>query len=332
MSTLLVFSRDPGPTNELIATLDALSHPEMYRGNPGLEALAAVRGFQLPPRIVTRPPGDRFWIGAGYSVELWDGKDEQAALHLLKDSGVLTVITGTSDLDEPGDRALWAAARSLGIETHAVLDHPAGLVERFRNPDGSMSWPDWLYVSDELFARRLGEIGALPERIRLIGDLHHLRLKRIAEGRAKDEIASLREKWGARQSDYVLLFVSECTAEMTLYGYKSTYVETEVLDGMLCSLQEGRAPWGETADPSSLLVIVRAHPRDKKDKYRAVIERWRTKLRINANVEGEPDLAILAADITVGMNSSMLYEANLLGRKAVSLTGHDILSGKSRAV
>jgi len=332
LSTLLVFSRDPGPTNELIATLDALSDAESRRGNPGLEALADMRGFVLPPRVVTRPPGDSFWRDAGYSVELWDGKDEPAALALLKDSGVLSVLTGTSDLDEPGDRALWAAARSLGIESHAVLDHPAGLAERFRNPDGRMSWPDWLYVSDEVFAERLKEIGAPAGCIRLVGDLHHLRLKRIAAMRTPEEIAALREKWGAGPSDLVVLFVSECTAEMTLFGYKSTYVETEVLDGMLRTLSEGRAPWGGAVEPSSLLVVVRAHPRDKKDKYRDVIERWRDKLRINATVEGAPDLAILAAGITVGMNSSMLYEANLLGRKAVSLTGHDILSGKSRAV
>jgi len=332
LSTLLVFSRDPGPTNELIATLDALSHDKSWRGNPGLEALAAVRGFMLPPRVVTRPPGDGLWRDAGYSVERWDGKDEVAALALLKDSGVLSVLTGTSDLDEPGDRALWVAARSLGIESHAVLDHPAGLVERFRNPDGSMSWPDWLYVSDDVFAERLREIGAKPECIRLIGDLHHLRLKRIAEGRTSAEIASLREKWGAGNSDFVLLFVSECTAEMTLFGYKSTYVETEVLDDMLRALSEGRAPWGGAVEQSALLVVVRAHPRDRKDKYKEVIERWQRRLRISASIDGAPDLAMLAADITVGMNSSMLYEANLLGRKAVSLTGHDILSGKSRAV
>jgi hypothetical protein len=332
LSTLLVFSRDPGPTNELIATLDALSDIKSCRGNPGLEALAAVRGFALPPRIVTRPPGDGLWRDAGYSVELWDGKDEEAASALLSGSGVLSVLTGTSDLDEPGDRALWAAARSLGIESHAVLDHPAGLAERFRNPNGRMSWPDWLYVSDEVFARRLSDIGAPAERIRMIGDLHHLRLRRIAGKRSPEEIGALRGKWGAGESDFVLLFVSECTAEMTLFGYKSTYVETEVLDSMLRTLKEGSAPWGGAIDPSSLLVIVRAHPRDKKDKYRDVIDRWREQLRINATVEGAPDLAILAADITVGMNSSMLYEANLLGRKAVSLTGHDILSGKSRAV
>lgn len=332
MSTLLVFSRDPGPTNELIATLDALSDVEGRRGNPGLEALAASRGFALPPRVATRSPGDVLWRNAGYSIELWDGKDAQAASALLKDSGVRSVLTGLSDLDEPGDRLLWAAARSLGIESHAVIDHPASLADRFRSSDGSAAWPDWLYVSDEVFAARLSEIGAPAERIRLVGDLHHLRLKRIAGMRKPGEIAALRGKWGAGESDFVLLFISECTAEMTLFGYKSTYVETEVLDGMLRTLKEGRAPWGGAIDPSSLLVIVRAHPRDKKDKYREVIDRWREQLRINATVEGAPDLAILAADITVGMNSSMLYEANLLGRKAVSLTGHDILSGKSRAV
>ena len=332
MSTLLVFSRDPGPTNELIGTLDAFSDMKSWRGNPGLEALASARGFALPPRVVSRPPGYGLWRDAGYSVELWDGKDEPAAFALLKDSRVISVLTGTSDLDESGDRALWIAARSLGVESHAVLDHPASLADRFRNSDGSKVWPDWLYVSDEVFAERLRAIGAPAGRIRLIGDLHHMRLKRIAGKRSLEEIGALRGKWGAGESDFVLLFVSECTAEMTLFGYKSTYVETEVLDSMLRTLKEGSAPWGGAIDPSSLLVIVRAHPRDKKDKYRDVIDRWREQIRINATVEGAPDLAILAADITVGMNSSMLYEANLLGRKAVSLTGHDILSGKSRAV
>src|SRR5690606_12648842 len=104
--------------------------------------------------------------------------------------------TGASDVDEPGDRLLWRAARERGIPSHAVLDHPANLALRFQDGAGGSIYPDWLYVPDAVFAERLAAAGAPVDRIRLTGDLHHQRLRGLSDRISADEIAALRRAWG----------------------------------------------------------------------------------------------------------------------------------------
>jgi hypothetical protein len=119
---------------------------------------------------------------------------------------------------------------------------------------------------------------------------------------------------------------------MSLLGFKTTYSEVEVLDTMLSGLARGELPDGESIDIAQLVVVIRPHPRDVEGKYDGVISKWGSSVRVIVSADGSPDLAILAADLTVGMNSSLLYEAVALGRPALSLTGHDILASKSTAI
>jgi len=331
VTSLLVFSRDPGPTNVLIAAIEALATPGLNE-RAGLAALRAAIGpaMEAGLTIAARAPGDAIWRAAGHAVKSWEGRDECAADALLADTAAGTVLTGTSDIDEPGDRALWRAARKRGIESHAVFDHPANLELRFVNVDGTSARPDWCYVPDKAFAKRLAAAGVPAERIRVIGDLHHARLRRLAAGQEAAAIQRLRARWGAGAAGFIVLFASECGREMAAIGRPSPYDELEVFGDLLQGLASGRRPDGGALEAARTVVVVRPHPRDAEDKYASFAE-GQDKIKIVVSAEESPPLALLAADLVVGMNSSLLYEALEIGRPVVSLTGHDIAAGKSRA-
>lgn len=329
MSRLLVFSRDPGPTNQLVAVVEALKEPARGDEPEGLLLLRAALTPLAELIIASRGPGAEIWRAAGFSPVTWSGIDEEAVRSLVKDAGATAVLTGASDIDEPGDRLLWKAARAGGIQSHAVLDHPANLALRFRDEAGANIFPDWLYAPDAIFAERLAAAGIARARIRLTGDLHHKRLRGLSAGVSEEAVAQLRQLWGAARSDIVVLFPSECGKEMRAAGRSYPYDELEILVRLLKSIETGTLPGGHPIDGGSSLVVVRPHPRDLPGKYDALLSARRHAVRAVVSGQGLPHVALLAADLVVGMNSSMLYEGFELGRQVYSLTGHDPAAGKS---
>jgi hypothetical protein len=65
------------------------------------------------------------------------------------------------------------------------------------------------------------------------------------------------------------------------------------------------------------MVVIRPHPRDTLGKY----DRYRRAAAPGVIVsdQGAPLEAILAADLVLGMDSALLFEARTLGRPALSL-------------
>jgi len=332
MPSLVVFSRDPGPTNLLLAVIDSLKAPAKPDDASGLSALrSALTGVLDEVHIASRPPGVSTWQSEGYSPSEWSGRDLAAAVALLEERDAGAVLTGTSDVDEASDRHLWQAAKILNLQSHALLDHPAFLALRFTESDGALVWPSYVYVADAPFAERLREIGAPADRIRIIGDLHHMRLRELLKAAQPAAISSLRSRWGAAGHTFVILFVSDCVREMMQAGLHFDYDEVEALNALLSRVASGVLPDGNCVRPGRILIVVRPHPRDQDGKYQSVISKFEDDLRIVISSEGASHLALSAADLIAGMNSSMLYEAIVLGRTTVSLTGHDIKAGKSFA-
>ena len=328
-ANILVFSRDPGPTNLLIALVERLSLPASAGEEADLSLLRRSIGLRRDRTlIVAREPGLGMWHAAGFSPESWPADKDAGAL--LAAVGPRHVLTGSSDVDEFGDRDLWEAARAQGVESHVVVDHPANLSTRFRNRAGMPLSPNWLYVSDANFRQRLVEAGQLAHAIRVIGDLHHDRLRATAALWTSERIGQLRASFGASPSDVVVLFASECVREMTRFGYAAPYDEFEVLSGLVSDLRRGTLPGGNRIAPDRIVLLIRPHPRDQDGKYDAFVQKAAPRIcvRVETAVEG----AILAADLVTGMSSSLLFEAAQLGRRVVSLTGHDIYGGKSKVV
>ena len=326
MTSVLYFSRDPGPTNQLVAVHALLARGT---GGAGLESLAMqTRGAR--PHVLSKPPGDAVWRRGGIEPQAWPaGIDDAGILRLLDEFAVRTLVTGTSDIDEPTDRRLWHLARSKGIASHVFLDHPASLDRRFFEATGEMVRPDNVYAPTEAYRAPLERIGIAAGSITIVGDLHLAHLKAATRPLDDDARAALREGWRAAADEQVLLFVSECSAEMAAIGRPATYDEFATLERLIALVRCGATIAGIATAPETTRIVVRPHPRDAARKYDAWAGRQRPAVTVSA--AGSPIDAALAADAVVGMDSTLLREAAALDRPVVSLTG-TLLPGIPRHV
>jgi hypothetical protein len=307
MSCVVFFSRDPGPTNLLLAV-----HAGFRAGHaPGHLATG------LPARIFARAPGMREWLRAGLPAEEMPivQTPAQAGLFLQK-LGAVAVVTGSSDIDEPTDRLLWRAAAEIGIPSHAFIDHPANLAARLADAPVK---PQYVYVPHVDYLPLLGALSDAGTQIEIVGDLHIAHLQTQRQSLGADSRAAIRRSWGASPRDAVVLFASECGREMIAAGRRHPYDELATL-ARLASLVEGRAILcGKTLAPDSTVIVVRPHPRDTPGKYDSYVRAAAPRIVVSA--DEAPLAAISAADMVVGMDSTMLREAMAVGVPALSLTG-----------
>lgn len=312
MRSVLFFARDPGPANHVVSAWHLCDAPNDNL-LPGATAFrSAANQFPGERIALARGPAVGVFERAGIRSETPEFSDVAGCLSFIERRKIGMVVTATSDIDENLDRVLWKAARARGVSSHAFLDCPANLDVRFRNPDGSQTFPDFLYVPDASYRAILGQFG-IGVDLRITGELYETRLLRERAG-ALAARASLRRQWQSTDADRVVLFASECGREMALHGRPSPYDELTILDAFARELE---------ADETAVL-IVRPHPRDSIGKYDPWLASAPPGLRCLVSDAGTSAEAILAADIVVGMNSTMLREARALGCAHRSLTGADL--------
>lgn len=340
-ATLLFFSRDPGPTNVLIAVYEALSDPAILAGSSAeFRRFAAEVALGEAPKfaIYGKDQALESWRVGGHAARDWNEAVPAAAStagcsaeleELLRNQGVTAIITGTSDIDEDTDRKLWRAARALGLPSHVFLDHRSNLERRFTDRNGRRSYPDAVYVPDEGYRDAIIAAGAPVECVRVIGDLQLERMRRIGQQVSTDEVAVLRANWGANSEKEIVLFASECTEEMAALKRPSPYSEFETLDQLIADIRTNRSIGGRKFSPDRSVLVIRPHPRDSAGKYDAYAALESPRIVISR--DGTPAQAILAADIVVGMDSTLLFEAEVLGRTAVSLVESSSFTRHRRA-
>lgn len=325
---VLFFARDPGPANYLVAVHDLVSMPDVDAG-AAVDVVREIRS-QMPSLVFGRGSGIDVWRRAKIAHRNLDevlqssaAFDEKVALlsTLMQQEKITRVVTGASDVDENTDRSLWAAAKANGILSHSFLDHPASLDRRFLLADGTQILPDYIHAPDDAYLSILTEANVPLDRVTVTGPIHTQRLRRIAVRGEEEQL--LRAGWGAKSGDKVVLFASECIQEMAEAGRPRGYSEFDVLGDLTVQLEQGNAIGPVKAEPSGIVLVVRPHPRDREGKYLP----WQSmpgRLRRIVSSEGAPERAILAADVVVGMDSSLLRDALALGQPVVSLVGADL--------
>jgi hypothetical protein len=324
LSNALVFSRDPGATQQLIAFLKALAELSGADDAAGLAAMRKEwRACVDRVLVYSRSPGLELWRQAGFSPRPWAGADDQAARALVHESSAKMVVTGTSDIDEPFDRLLWRSARAAGIHSHVVLDQCVNLMQRFVDADGSVTFPDWVYVPNREYADAMADLGMSRSGIRVIGNVYLAHIARRFSELAPAGVTELRTAWDPTGRRQLILFVSECGREMAAAGRPVQHDEIAELESFIDALEAGRHP-AASASPGDICLVVRPHPRDRVGKYDSYVGSRPSGLTIVASAAGEALSAVAAADMVVGLNSSLLHEATALGRPAMSLTGHPL--------
>jgi hypothetical protein len=290
----ILFSRDPGGTNQLIALHGVLSGAEAPP-SPDLAALVG-RLAGAAPRVFAKDQGLEFWRRAGIEATAWDGE-----LAHWSPGPATALLTATSDVDDRSPQALWGWAAGQGLFSAAFVDGAATPDQRFRDAAGRRIMPDLIFAADPATADALAAAGLPMDRLRQAGPLHLLRVRMLARAVSPERIAALRARWGATPGERVLLFASDCGREIVAAGRTMPYDEVEGLQRLLAHRGGAR-------------VVVRPHPKDRPGKYDAFAAP-------DVRISGEEDsiAAILSADLVVGMDSTLLVEAEALGRPAVSL-------------
>lgn len=311
---VVVFSRDPGATNHLLALVELLRSDVV---TPNLPASVIGTFGQTNFMIFARRYALSVWRRASIPVHDWDTEGAgQTADALLSRASATAVMTGTSDIDESTDCALWRAAARAGLPSLAIVDRESSATVRFRDAQGEV-WPDFILAPDPRCKAALLAAGAPSDRVIETGNLHTARLARLRDI-TTPTVRTLRRSWGAQPRDTVYLFASECTREMAALGRPSAYDEIALVRQLAHSVT-AREPIGTiTPDPANTLLVIRPHPRDTPNKYQAVVAD--TPLRTVVSDTGSPEAAVLAADLVIGMRSSLLLDAAALGVPIHSLT------------
>ncbi len=242
---------------------------------------------------------DLVWLPAGPAARLWREAGEpvpeaiDAAVALAREPPAL-LLTGTS-FHDGFERALWAAARRLGVPSLAVLDSWTNIERRFASADGSLEQPDAFGVMDEATRAQVAAAGWCRARLFVIGQPHlAARTERVRRLR--------RNRRGG--ADKKIVFFSEPIVEdfgPTARGFTQFEVATLVAEAF--------------AGLSAARLAIKPHPRESEGAWRDWLARTP-----NARLAAEDTETLLgAADGVLGMTTMVLLEACFAGIPALSL-------------
>ncbi len=309
--TILAVAGDPGGANALLPVLRMLS-------DQGLRVAAC------PYREAIT-----LWANGGIAVTpLSEGTDPAQLLRAARASFLLAA-TSMNGVDL--EKAFIAAARSLRIPSLALLDFWSHYRERFADKSGTLAYlPDRVAVMDELAREQARACGVEADRLVITGQPAFDALREQRQRFTAQARVALRRRLGAGPDDLLVAFLSQPLSETV--GNKLGFTESSVLELVaraLASIQ--------TRHTARLLLLVRPHPREKADKFQGFMLYGLAHL---VSGGGDPHEAVLAADLVVGMNTVLLYEACLMECITLSvqpnISGSDVLpsnrAGWTRAV
>ena len=333
---LLLFARDPGNANQIVA-------------------LAELLQSKLAGLCVKHPSGD----GAKLVAELTHGRNVNQLLfaahgvaarlleaakikttismtdHVLRDptsmlreKKITTVVTGLSDWDDNTPQELWKAAANNHVKSFAITDDTTislkharkDLNQRFRDSNGIEVFPDILCVVDKKSHQAAINAGMSDDSILTVGNLHLQRFQRLARKVGRDNIITLRQKWGAAQEKKVILYASEPITQMRKYGKTRNYDELSLLSVLMDQVRNNNFAEHILCNTNTIIVI-RPHPRDHLAKFQPYLINPIPQTIVSC--AGSSAEAVLAADAIVGISSMLLVEAATLNRPSFSLIDFD---------
>lgn len=261
-----------------------------------------------------REPGDAVLLGQGYAPGIYrklglvfeEITDTAALLSWMDSRGkmVVRIISGTSqNVDVDCRLWRWAAKRGIPVEVH--VDHWMNPVERFAHL-GELIVPDVVHVIDEGSRKALLAAGVATDRIAVSGQPVVEDKARLMRELRQDPDVRMRVA-RAVQLEFnaeIHIFISENLTEL---GLRARFGFDE-LDAFLAY----------RADLGGKSVVVKVHPKESEDKWRAFLEREAIKdCRVITDVVTPEELTAVA-DSVGGLFSILLLEAAKAGIPAVS--------------
>lgn len=313
VKNILFVSRDPGGTNPLVALHD------IFSGNKNLEIFRKFKSLErdLNLSILAKDYAVAVWESFGITPEKWQDKIvDNNIISYLSSLKPDWIITSTSHVDDRTEQNIWQTAKALGIATTAVLDSGHNVALRFQDDAGNLVAPSELFVPNEAAKNDLLSIGIEENNILITGDLFGDFIKDIKPG---EIVQALRNEWRGEGQETLILFASDYISEAIEAGYSYGVTEFQYLDCLIEMLENGAIGHFQTDLEPPYRIIIRPHPKDTPGKYDPYEKYKSEKIIIKQSDRGNSLEAVQAVDIVAGMSSSLLHEAEVLGRDTLRL-------------
>ena len=305
---LLLFARDPGGANVIMALIPELSKKYQILVYGKDVALEFFKKEDIEAKDMETSIGE-------ITIENLE--------EFLKQNQIDVVITGTS-ADDNTEKYLWKAAEHLSIVSMAILDQWANYGVRFSKYSVSeldsykkeMSHdyiPTRICVMDAYAKKKTIEEGIEEGRIWVTGQPYLAKFAQEVHQVSVEEQGEYRSRF-VEENEKLMIFASEPIGK--IYGETCEpwgYTEATVF-------KEFRRILVELAEKEKCKVSVVIRPHPKED-----MEQWKTRLENSSYVKFYIDrsatqkVVIRSADLIVGMSSMFLLESVLCQTPIISL-------------
>lgn len=289
--SILAVAGDPGGAAALAPVVKALRDSGRYR-------VSACAYAQAQP----------LWLSSGIASQA-----PCALPELVAESDL--VITATSVNPEKVELHALALARSLNVPSLALLDFWSNYRLRFTDNQGKWVLPDKIAVMDDLAREEMIGEGFAPDILTITGQPAFDRVSDAKRSFTPQHRQSLRNALDINEDGLLILFVSQPFAD--IYGSSEATRDTLGFDEHIvlshCCKTLAKL---SRSHSSPITLAIRPHPREAANKFPVIQEdlfrtvTWITPSQLEA---------ALSADLVLGMNSVLLYEAALMGCPTVSV-------------
>ncbi|WP_417317876.1 hypothetical protein [Emcibacter sp.] len=306
---ILLISRDPGGTNQLVALRQLLLSGQGGKfGIPDSDDVPELF-------IAAKEFAQAIWRNAGQDIiALEQDLGEDRIRELLNRIQPDFIYTGTSHIDDRTEQEVWRVASQMGIPTAALVDSQNSILLRFTDNRNVIVTPDRIFVVDARSKQELTDAGVKKAHITVGGDLYRTHLGTVEN--LAGQAGETRAHWQVEEGESVILFASDYISEIGLDKFPHKVSEFDCLEYLLEALRGGNSFEGLKAP---FRLVIRPHPKDTPGKYDNYPEQSQNGLAIIVTDQGSSLEAVGAADIVVGMNSSLFREAEVLGVPVVPL-------------
>lgn len=301
---VLIYVEDPGAVNFALPLLAELKDAGW---NVDLYAFAGAQPYLQGFGVLAKP----FVVPKDYE-------------EFLVMSRAQAVMVGTSENSDTYAFYIVAAARRLGVPSLAMVDGPANVTARFRGRSNEpfMHAPDHLLLPDQWTADQYEANGFAVDRLHVTGNPYFEAI--FKEGQAvraqgRDDLrAKLLPADAADRT--VAVFLSERSDGLDEQVYVRSPIYT--LEGWGGSDRRTNIVLEEFLDAAQAMdvppyLVLRLHPQDDLEVYAPYME------HIDYVSQGGSAVELLCAcDLVVGMTTSLLTEAAMIGLETLSILPH----------
>lgn len=246
-------------------------------------------------------------------IELANTTTAEQILTILADKQPNLIVTATSINPFELEKVFIDSGKRLEIPTLSILDFWSNYAQRFSRGESDLVFlPDKIAVMDELAVSEMEAQGFPSDRLVITGQPA---FDRLFDLRQSLDCEHIRDRLGIGQDSKLIIFVSQPFVE--LFGKNSEnplfpgYTQQSIFQALLETLED---IIGES--DSSIVLGIMPHLRET-DNWWAMLESDRVHIKVLSNENFEE--VSLSSDLVVGMTSTKLVEAALMGGTAISL-------------